>query len=139
MTPLSKEETVSLLQTLSPKIQDLVIEHNLKKDSGPLRSAWEQAILRGRRLFSSSDPQSDTQSQVRNFWEASAESVDITPSVIDGSTYCVIDNQAEETVEMKPELSEPLPSPRPSPPRSVSPNKRPMNAEERVLQDFLVD
>lgn len=132
MTPLSKEETISVLQKITPKIQDLVIEHNLKKDSGPLRSAWEQAISRGKRLFSSSDPQSP----VRNFWEAAAESGDITSSVIDGSTYCVVDDQHEGMDEMKGELGEPLPSPRPSPPRSVSPNKRSMGAEER---DYSVD
>ncbi|KAF7782826.1 hypothetical protein Agabi119p4_2202 [Agaricus bisporus var. burnettii] len=124
MTPLPKEETISLLQSLLPKMQDLVIEHNLKKDSGPLRSAWEQAISRGRRLLFSSDPQNDMQSQVKNFWEA--ENADITGfSTVDGSAYCVVDGQTEEM------NLEPLPSP----PRSLSPK----HTEKRLSQDVSVD
>lgn len=139
-------------------MQNLVIEHNLKKDSGPLRSAWELAVQRGRTLSSpavddSHDGSSEsggvhveTHSRAKNFWEAAAEdaatSDPSTSSIIDGSTYYVVDDQqTKDMAGAKAEPSnanEPLPSPRPSPPRSPSP-RRPGSPSKKASQDIWVD
>lgn len=123
-------------------MRDLIIEHNLKKDSGPLRSAWERAVLVGRALSSPSTGDSagpsastmdsahmQTQNRAKNFWEAAAGGSGASdPSgsaIIDGSAYYVVEghptkNTPEDKLE-SPNANEPLPSPRPSPPRSPSP------------------
>lgn len=151
LTPLSPNETLPLLQSLAPKMRDLITEHNLKKDSGPLRSAWELAVQRGRMLSSSTttdsgDPDSShiqaTSNMTKNFWEVTPGAADPSGSaIIDGSTYYVVDDHhsSKDTAEDpdKPELSnvnEPFPSPRPSPPRS-----RPASPVKRSSRELLVD
>ncbi|KAG6828844.1 hypothetical protein H0H92_006603 [Tricholoma furcatifolium] len=64
------------LAQLSREIETLIIEANLKKDDGPLRSVWEAAVRRGRDLVaklatsSSNDSQHTQQKPRNNFWEA---------------------------------------------------------------------
>lgn len=152
LTSLPPNETLPLLQSLAPKMRDLITEHNLKKDSGPLRSAWELAVQRGRTLSSSTtnDPgdsdsshiQQATSNLTKNFWEVAPGAADPSGSaIIDGSTYYVVDDHlsSKDAAEDpdKPELSnvnEPLPSPRPSPPRS-----RPASPVKRSPRENLVD
>ncbi|KAF9442048.1 DnaJ-domain-containing protein [Macrolepiota fuliginosa MF-IS2] len=155
MTPLPPNETASFLQSITSKMCDLIIEHNLKKDSGPLRSAWEQAITRGKAsaaatdtgasVFSTDDAHLRTP-KAKNFWEMDAENINTTDpagsSIIDGSAYYVVDETKDTiTAENKPEApnaNEPLPSPRPSPPRSPSP-RRPASPTKKTSQELWVD
>jgi hypothetical protein len=105
MTPLPPNDTALFYKSPSifNKMRDLVIEHNLKKDSGPLRSAWEQAVQRGRRLsmlsagaeageqFTAASSigstltqgSTSTQSRAKNFWEAAD---DTAAAAADGNT-----------------------------------------------------
>ncbi|KAG6910417.1 hypothetical protein DXG01_010772 [Tephrocybe rancida] len=86
------------LAKLSREIEDLIIENNLKKDDGPLRSVWEAAVRRGRELVGtltasgSSGSEESQDRPSRNFWEASTEGTadeyevaTDTPPTTDGS------------------------------------------------------
>lgn len=59
MRPVSQERTKELIAQLTPEMEALIIESNIKQESGPLRSAWDAAL---RRVSSQPRP--------NNFWEA---------------------------------------------------------------------
>ena len=47
MQPLSPSETTEVLELLTPDMQDLVIEANIKNNNaGPIATAWEAALLK---------------------------------------------------------------------------------------------
>ncbi|KAF9463581.1 hypothetical protein BDZ94DRAFT_1297784 [Collybia nuda] len=54
------------LQALAKEIEELVIEANIKKEDGPLRSVWEAAITRGR----TGKHSRKSEEKKNNFWEA---------------------------------------------------------------------
>ncbi|KAH8826968.1 hypothetical protein DL96DRAFT_1710124 [Flagelloscypha sp. PMI_526] len=54
--------TRQFIDDLSLEMENLIIESNLQKDSGPLKSAWDRAIDRGRRAISISHSSSDPSS-----------------------------------------------------------------------------
>ncbi|KAF5384238.1 hypothetical protein D9615_003319 [Tricholomella constricta] len=68
------------LTRLSREMEELIIEANIKKDDGPLKSVWEAAMRRGRSLVgvvasaenmgAGQDTPSATEIPKRNFWEA---------------------------------------------------------------------
>ncbi|KAG6865112.1 hypothetical protein C0991_005012 [Blastosporella zonata] len=59
------------LARLTREIEELIIEANIKKDDGPLKSVWEAAVQRGRDLVGKVTAPSDSNSDGRrNFWEA---------------------------------------------------------------------
>ncbi|GLB37864.1 putative dnaJ molecular chaperone homology domain [Lyophyllum shimeji] len=87
---------------LSREIEELIIEANIKKEDGPLRSAWEAAVRRGRALTAAlaaganaewATPPAKEKSK-RNFWEAPADDDDddteteddVAPGDYDAST-----------------------------------------------------
>ncbi|KAL0955700.1 hypothetical protein HGRIS_001921 [Hohenbuehelia grisea] len=94
------------IDVLSKEMEKMIIEMNVKKDIGPIRSAWETAIIRGRAALSTlRGPNSaakaiapaEPQPASRNFWE---NPLSAKPKEDDGV-------KAARLV---------LPSPRPSPP-----------------------
>ncbi|EAU91917.1 chaperone DNAJ [Coprinopsis cinerea okayama7 len=51
MEPISPNTASSLMQTLQPEMEQLVIEANLKRQEGPLKSAWDAAVARAFKTF----------------------------------------------------------------------------------------
>ena len=51
MQPLSSSATTEVLELLTPDIQDLIVEANIKNNNaGPIATAWEAALLKALRL-----------------------------------------------------------------------------------------
>lgn len=91
MQPLSSSATTEVLELLTPDMQALVVEANIKNNhAGPIATAWEAALLKAIRLppIESSDtslekdggveksekqsperPSSNTPHRAKNFWE----------------------------------------------------------------------
>ncbi|TFK45057.1 hypothetical protein BDQ12DRAFT_642215 [Crucibulum laeve] len=128
--PVSPRDAELLINELSQEMEDLIIEANIKKDAGPLRSAWEAAV---RRVTSRGTPNkilsegsgftsshNTSPSKPRNFWES--ENADTDTGVEDSIVIVGIsDSVAEigargETVIEAGDLPSPRPSPPPPPP-----------------------
>ncbi|KAG5650525.1 hypothetical protein H0H81_011930 [Sphagnurus paluster] len=84
--PERDEEPAHPLTRLRREMEELIIEANIKKEDGPLRSVWEAAVRRGRAGLGlesrrrAASPENDEQGGLggvetprRNFWEAPAE------------------------------------------------------------------
>ncbi|KAJ3569469.1 hypothetical protein NP233_g5023 [Leucocoprinus birnbaumii] len=129
MTPLPPADTMSFYksESISNKMRDLIIEHNLKKDSGPLRTAWEYAVQRGRALaalaesvtgegqgdelvntsssssstaLASSNLSTSIQHSKKNFWEAAvATPTAASTSAVDPSGSSLIDGSTYYVVD----------------------------------------
>jgi len=51
MQPLSPSATTEVLELLTPNMQDLIVEANIKNNhAGPIATAWESALLKAIRL-----------------------------------------------------------------------------------------
>ena len=51
MQPLSPSATTEVLELLTPAMQDLIVEANIKNNhAGPIATAWEAALLKAIRL-----------------------------------------------------------------------------------------
>ncbi|KAG6873144.1 hypothetical protein C0995_002518 [Termitomyces sp. Mi166 len=96
------------LVQLTREIEELIIENNIKRGAGPLRSVWEAAVRRGRDLLASlsesgpSDSRQQRQeSPKRNFWEAptvgGAEDIEVNENGTD--TIPVSDYFEEQEIE----------------------------------------
>ncbi|KAG6891020.1 hypothetical protein C0992_010993 [Termitomyces sp. T32_za158] len=72
------------LVQLTREIEELIIENNVKKEDGPLRSVWEAAVRRGREYLvsplksGSKDTHKRRENPRRNFWEAPALDGELT-------------------------------------------------------------
>ena len=92
MQPLSPSATTEVLELLTPDMQDLIVEANIKNNhAGPIATAWEAALLKAIRLPSTDSddttpiekkdgveksekqsperPSSATPQRAKNFWE----------------------------------------------------------------------
>ena len=71
MRPLTNPSE-EIMETLSKEMENMVIEANIKKDAGPLRSVWEAAVTKGRaaQMSTSTVGRGTTARKTRNFWEA---------------------------------------------------------------------
>jgi hypothetical protein len=56
------------------EMEDLIIEANIKKEDGPLRSLWEAAVERGR-MRGQSTPARNGRKSI--FWEADVEPMEV--------------------------------------------------------------
>ncbi|RDB25090.1 hypothetical protein Hypma_007420 [Hypsizygus marmoreus] len=88
---LTEKETQNShpLTLLTREMEELIIEANIKKEDGPLRSVWEAAVRRGRRRAQSEGAMGESDAlgeedgnekeggKERNFWEA--------PGTVDGN------------------------------------------------------
>ncbi|KAF8058722.1 DnaJ-domain-containing protein [Lyophyllum atratum] len=96
------------LVKLNQEIEELIIEANIKKEDGPLRSAWDAAIRRGRDLvaaLASGSAATATASEgspvmkerpKRNFWEAPAN--DGEDSEMYGDDVTIVEEREKEIV-----------------------------------------
>ena len=73
MRPLSQQRTAELIAQLTPEMEALIIESNIKQESGPLRSAWDATLRRVSSLHGAN-----------NFWKAT------TGRDVAGSGYYVV-------------------------------------------------
>lgn len=76
----------SIIKTLYQEMEELIIETNIKKDSGPLRSAWENALRKYYRT-------SGGKKKEKNFWEVdvSDEESDEGEQAAETSSSAVLD------------------------------------------------
>lgn len=88
---------------LTREIEELIVENNIKKEDGPLRSAWEAAVRRGRELLVSPSDSGSTrkgrESPKRNFWEAPALDGDTEVSEDGTNTVSVSEYYEEQGFE----------------------------------------
>lgn len=61
-----------MLRMLADEMEELIIEANIKKEDGPLRSVWEFAMSRGRRNDDRVAGKGEGKRKL-NFWEAGDE------------------------------------------------------------------
>ena len=110
MRPVSQQRTTELIAQLTPEMEALIIESNIKQESGPLSSAWDAALRRV-------SPQPQLRG-ANNFWEAT------TGGHVAGSGYYVVPSAS---------------SARPSPIPPSFHNGSPERGIDRDLAEPLVD
>ncbi|KAG6899392.1 hypothetical protein C0993_010611 [Termitomyces sp. T159_Od127] len=90
------------LVQLAREIEELIVENNIKKEDGPLRSAWEAAVRRGREFsvspseYDSKDTHKRGESRKRNFWEAPPLNGELTEVSEDGTDTVPVSEYPEE-------------------------------------------
>lgn len=125
MYPISPALCADLMQKLAREMEDLVVEANIKKDVGPLRSAWEGAVKKGiRGPIRGADGKPAIEKE--NFWEKvdgdddGEEDKDKDSEREDGAKF-VLKPTTENSPRSHSSPTGPgdLPSPSPSPPRDI--------------------
>ncbi|KAG6832084.1 hypothetical protein H0H87_002912 [Tephrocybe sp. NHM501043] len=97
------------LAKLIREIEELIIENNIKKEDGPLRSVWESAVRRGRDSIGTASATLGLGEKrpSRDFWEAptdEGEDVEVDESAID-TTPAPDDLEDPEKPRVRPPLS----------------------------------
>lgn len=122
MYPMSPALCAELMQKLAREIEDLVVEANIKKDVGPLRSAWEGAVKDGMRGFKRGGGQGAAIGNM-NFWEkvGGDDNDDREDSELDIGVKSISKTILEASPQSHSSPLGPgdLPSPSPSPPRDI--------------------